>query len=122
MSQKLGIRQGQLRERPYVVAHASAVDSSFRSQSIRASRQELTPSTGGATSCTLGLGHVCAALDIDPGDKAGLVARVEDLKRRMSRVESPNRVGVVRESVQASLRSEGPELDRGCAGMREMVD
>ena len=36
---------------------------------------------------TFSLGHVCAALDVDPGDKSRLVARVEDLKRRMRRME-----------------------------------
>jgi len=67
----------------------------------------VTPSACGATSwqigSALGLGHVCAAFDIDPGNKARLIAQVEDLKRRMCRVESPNRVGVVGEGVQAAL-------------------
>ena len=40
ISQRLGIRQGQLRERPYVVVPASVLNSSFRSRSIRACRQE----------------------------------------------------------------------------------
>jgi len=94
------------------MAHASDVGSIFRSQSIRAIGVVKSDELGHAFSrrCyilanqrTLGLGHVCAAFDIDPGDKARLVARVEDLKRRMCRVESPNRVGVVREGVQAAL-------------------
>jgi hypothetical protein len=36
-------------------------------------------------------------------------------------MESPNGVGVVGEGVKAALRSEGPELDRGCTDMREIL-
>lgn len=43
--------------------------------------------------------HVRITLDINPGDKAGLVARVKDLQGRMRRVKRPDRISVVREGM-----------------------
>jgi hypothetical protein len=54
------------------------------------------------------------ARDVDARDEPRAVARVECLERGVRGEERPDGVGVMRKGVEAALRREGPELDRGC--------